>query len=249
MLDFVIFLSGQSNAQGFGGSANILDPRDYPHSQIFSYNIHNHTWGPANLWSDMGSKPPMNQCFAYHFALEYLKTHPSHRVGIIVFAFASQSLCRWTRSSYSSQFIQSSCFKYDSGDIYMNAIFVISHALHAIGKKHLDCILWHQGEADCDELPSYTSQRLCHIIKSYRTEPFGTESLPFIVGEISACNTYAQLINTVLLGFQYTSDSFTKCASTRFLQTVDNIHFSSDSHRAMGWLYFQKWLEVQMSSS
>lgn len=246
MLDFVILLTGQSNSQGTGGSVDIFNVYDHIDNRIFSWNIYTLNWEIANLTNTIGTKPPFNQCFAFHFAKHYLLENPFHKVGIVNIGYGSMPICRWTLNE-SCKLPSINIFKPDLGDIYAQSIYHTKLALMQVKRQTPDVILYHQGEADYEETHEYYKERLYNLIKQYRQD-LNYPELKFIAGELLNTSIMAKQ-NCVLNELNYDKDMYTRCAFTKNLFPAfgDFLHFCSDAHRLMGKLYYDQYKMIYYS--
>jgi hypothetical protein len=233
--DFTVLLTGQSNSQGLGGSFEQHSIDDSPSRRILSWNLEETKWEIANLSNKMGSKPAGWQCFAFHFAKQWIKNNDG-KIGIIVFGMSNQHIGRWTFQNLNLPFSQDPS-KIDSGDIFLSCINHINKST-----KKIDAILWHQGESDWYETFTYYHTRLYTVINQYRTFLKDT-SLPFIAGQLAnTSHTAAQ--NHVLSSLNFDIDNNTRCANTESLQTYDVQHFNTQSHRTMGRMYYDAYISI-----
>lgn len=242
MNNFVLFfITGQSNTQGTNSCVNLHDQRDHVDSRILSWNIYEHKWEIANLASVIGTKPANNQCFAFHFAKEYLKQYPYMKVGLIVYGSPNTSINHWVPPNVHLP-PSNDIFKKDIGNVFVDTVNVISEAIKAAGRNYLDGVLWHQGEADFMETYEYYYYRIKHVIFMYRhyfSHP--TKGLPFIVGELLSY-TYFGKQNVILRALQ-NEDQLTRCASLFGLEHApgDPLHLSTEGNRLMGQRYFNEY--------
>jgi hypothetical protein len=238
--DFIIALVGQSNSQGWGGKYDRNVEADQIHKNITTWNIEDKRWQIADLRQTMGTKPANLQCLAFHFAKEFVKENPDKNVGIIIYGFVGQSISNWTIPNVTLPKARCS-WKNDTAFIYDNTIIEITEALQVANKQTLDLILWHQGEADSDESFEYYETRLKQIIHQFRTEPFGITRLPFIVGEIKEKYGFWHKQNKILKSLNSDIDKFTRCASSKNLDTDKSSHFTSEAHRILGTRYYEQY--------
>ncbi len=241
--DFILLLTGQSNSQGYGGWYETTSLQDAIDENILSWNCYRNVWEVANLENTIGTKPANYQSFGFHFAKEWIKYNYDKKIGIVMYGFGSQSISRWIEPN-SSLISSSFQFKQDTGDIFEQTVNQLSLALKAADKKCIDTILWHQGEADCFESEEYYRSRLTHLIQQYRKQSFASENLPFIVGELAISNKILSKQNNVLRSLNTNNDQFTRCSKTSQLRTSDGIHFTSQSHREMGKLYYYEYINT-----
>ena len=234
---YVFFVTGQSNSQGYGGYADICDARDHCDHRILSWNINTNAWEVANLFSEIGTKPANNQCFAFHFAKELLKIYPGIYIGLIVIGCPGTSICNWT---IPNPFLsKSSVGKVDTGQFFYTSAEHIKNALAVANGAMLNGILWHQGEADADEEYLWYYQRITQVIQQYRNF-FG--HIPFIVGELL---DYSLLNKQNFILRHLNNLPGVRCANLAQCQhSGDAVHMSTEGHRFMGKAYAERLIEL-----
>lgn len=253
--DIVFLVTGQSNSQGWGGLYDPYNPEDESDNRIFGWNMEENAWVIFDLEKPIGTKPLGLQCFAFHFAKQYLKTFPDKKIGFIVNGLGGQAICNWTKPDDRLRLkdgFQSSVDsnKQDVGELYDDSVKSINMALLNADVDKIDGVLWHQGEADYLESYEYYRQRLYHIIDQYRHEEFGHDDLTFIAGElIHNHDDWAyNKQNVVLQELNDNDDKYIRCATTKHLPAngEDLVHFSTESHRMMGSLYYDQYKIISM---
>lgn len=242
MPDVVFLVTGQSNSQGTGGYYEPWNEDDTMNDNILSWNIHDKTWELASLERYMGTKPMYSQCFGFHFAKHYIQRFPNAKIGLVVCGAPGQSISRWSHKKIPL----SQNNKKDTGDVYDKTIIYTKEALAKSKARTIEGILWHQGESDHNESFEYYRSRLTDVIYRYRCE-FG-EDTTFVAGELIKCgDTYKQ--NRVLRELNHNDDIFTRCAFSKNLEHCgDNLHFSTQSHRDLGEMYFEQYMITQYMS-
>jgi len=237
--DIVFLVSGQSNSVGTGGYYEPLNADDQMHENILSWNMNDKSWDIANLERHMGTKPLLNQCFAFHFAKKFIARFPNKKIGIVICGAPGQSISRWSKT----QLPKSTNEKKDSGDIFDKTIVSIKEALAKSNTTKVEGILWHQGESDYDETHEYYRRRLINIISEYRRQ-LNSDTV-FIAGELLRLNsTWKQ--NVVLRELNHNKDRLARCAFSKNLTHCgDELHFSTQSHRDLGDMYFEQYMIIQ----
>ena len=238
--DVVFLVTGQSNSQGTGGYYDPIHSDDTTDDNILSWNIQDKSWDVASLERYMGTKPLLSQCYGFHFAKQYIKRFPQRKVGLVVCGSPGQSICRWSHVT----FPRSSNYKKDVGDIYDKTVLNMFDAISKSNTKQVDGILWHQGESDHNESHTYYRNRLEHVIQEYR-RAFGKKTA-FIAGELLKCENGSHKQNDVLRELNHNKDCFSRCTFSKNLeQCGDNLHFSTQSHRILGDMYFEQYMIIQ----
>lgn len=139
----------------------------------------------------------------------------------------------------------------DFGDIYAIHKRRIAESVKDAGQKKIDCVCWHQGEADYTVLGTYYENALSQVIEQYRSESFCNHDTVFIVGTTSKVvdneSDWWNVRNTQLSKLNADAMENTACVDTIGLETniLDKIHFTSEGHRQLGILYMEKYLELK----
>lgn len=247
--DVVFLVTGQSNSQGWGGLYEPFNPEDESDNRIFGWNMEENAWVIFDLEKPIGTKPIGLQCFAFHFAKQYLKAFPDKKIGFVVNGLGGQAICRWTKP-HGVSVPSVDMHKEDVGDLYDDSVHCVNMALKNAGVDKIDGVLWHQGEADYLESYEYYTERLEKVISQYREEPFGHKDLAFIAGElIHNSDEWAyNKQNFVLQTLNDNEDKFVRCASTKHLPANgdDLVHFATESHRMMGRLYYDQYKIISL---
>ena len=234
--DKIILLTGQSNALGqFSGSKSINHDFD---DRIYAYNIIKNKWMLFQYNTEIGSKPTNNECFAYYFAKRYLQDYPQHKVGIIVFGQAATPISHWIVPNL--YLLPSSIHdNYDSGVLFHHINYHIHNALDSIKNKYINIILWHQGENDENETNMYYFERLQALITQFRCSKLCNRKLLFIAGELKQGKQ-----NIALNMLNYDKDKHTACAYTSFIDSYDNVHFTSNGFCQVGYQYYYTYQNI-----
>lgn len=141
--------------------------------------------------------------------------------------------------------------EFDHGDIYAVHTERIRNALSSAGLVKIDCICWHQGEADFACFGTYYENAICQTIEQYRHEPFCNDDTMFIVGNTSKVQDsdvdWWNVRNTQLSKLNVDYMANTACVDTVGVDynLQDKIHFSSAGHRQLGNLYCEKYINMK----
>ena len=191
--DYIILLTGQSNALGIGGHYDPYNEEDQPDPRIWGYVSGRDYWTVFDLNLQIGSKKPGHQCMAFHYAKQLLKTNPECYIGIIICGLSGQSICRWVKPHKCKcphGHLQPSSLlhygKVDSGDIYDWSVLMVNAALlHCNYNNCVNTIIWHQGESDFMETCMWYYERLQKVIAQYHNEKwFCKGSSKFMCGQL-----------------------------------------------------------------
>jgi len=137
-------------------------------------------------------------------------------------------------------------------DIFTKHTSMITEALKDANLVNIDCLCWHQGEADFNKFGTYYENCLYQTILQYRNMHFCNYNTPIIVGNTTIIlqndddwwkNNNKQLFKLNLDNFKYTA-----CVDTIGVDynLNDPIHFSSEGHRQLGFLYCEKYIEMKI---
>jgi len=204
-------LIGQSN---MAGRARILDTHQDTIPNCFLFNDQG-DWEPAsnplNRYSTVRKKIEMQKLgLGYSFAKRLNEAEPNETVGLVVNALGGSKIQSWQK-----------------GERLYEAALKRMQAALAYGE--LKAILWHQGEANCDDTDYLV--HLIQMISDFRKD-LSRPHLPFIVGQING--EYA--VNAQLMDLP-NHLPFTACVSSEGLQTQDKWHFDSESQIRLGQRY------------
>ncbi len=223
----LILVTGQSNALGAGTEFD--RNLDRPNDRVFAFT--NNGWQVANLnqiW-DLDWHPrnhpetdPSNN-FALHFG-KNVASNSDRVVGFVLVTAPGAPIEHWKTGGSFYQTMQSRV---------LDAINQLPH------KSAIDGVLWHQGESDGQDIPSY-SDALYTLINSLRNEPWANASAPFICGE-----TKIEAVNNRLNGLNRDSDPTTACVRGIDLPTLgDDRHFTGEGLRTLGARYADAYLDI-----
>lgn len=224
----VVLLTGQSNAlaaythQGYNASL------DASHPHVFAYT--DQGWKVASLdqswfkgWPRGGADKPSNNLLL-HFAKQVVATDSQRVIGVILTAAPGKAIAHWDKGA----------------GYYEQVASKTRQALDSLPQKsQLDGMLWHQGETDWSDNPTYLT-KLNNYIANVRNESWFGYDRPFICGE-----TIDSPVNNQLGKLNTDGDPWTGCAGGEGLPSRDkNVHFSTEGIRALGKMYGDKYLEM-----
>ena len=190
--NFIIALTGQSNAEGFETSYDSNNPNDQPHNRIFGWNPTIQQWQIADLrteslgWSYHTFKVLGSQCSAFHLARRLIEAYPNIRPGIINVGVSGASIAFWTKWKQGDKYYNQSQAKiidFHNGYKDMFPVPIVSYQgyifdvhiiqidnalkqLPVIARK-VNILLWDQGESD-PEL-DYLKASLYEVINNYKS--------------------------------------------------------------------------------
>jgi len=223
----LILLIGQSNMAGRGLMGEVA-PLENARIEM----LRDGEWQPASepLHTD---KETAGIGLAMSFAAEYLKTSPDVHVGLIPSAVGGTPLSRWTPGC----------------DLYEDALV---NARQALEHGSLKAILWHQGEADAQdiELAQSYGQRIGEMVAALRAALAAPE-VPFISGGLgdfladhATCVHYLT-VNGALQNLAVPRCGFASASGLDHLG--DGIHFSSAALREFGRRYAAEFARINPS--
>ena len=225
--DYIILLTGQSNALGVGGCYNPYNLDDQPDNRIWGYVSGQDYWTIFDLRLQIGSKKPYNQCMAFHYAKRLLRDNPHWKIGIIISGLSGQSITRWIvpyNCNCPCGHLQPSVIgKRDKGDIYAWSLLMVNNALHhCTNETHVNTIMWHQGESDCMETQMWYYERLCKVFEQYKSNEWFHEDSMFMCGQLyeNGCTNSMNSVLTLQHGWKF---------FMMYQLSFDNIHFYNHS--------------------
>jgi hypothetical protein len=171
--NFIITLTGQSNAVGYGSIYDPNNPNDQPNERIFGWNPTKKKWEIADLRTEsLGSnyetfKQLGTQCSAFHFAKRLIEAYPNIRPGIINIGVSGASIGFWTNWSPSDKYYNFTINRINwyegkdtfpdyktkpQGYIFDIHIENIKLALDnlPINNRKINVLCWDQGETDSE---------------------------------------------------------------------------------------------------
>ena len=187
--NFIIALTGQSNAEGYTTSYDQNEPKDQPNTRIFGWNPSIEQWQIADLnteslgWNYVTFKQCGTQCSSFHFARRLVETYPNIRPGIINVGVSGATIAFWTNWKPTDEYYQLSQNKLNwynghntfpdfktrpQGYIFDVHIEQIKLALNYLPStnKTVNVICYDQGESD-PQL-DYFSASLLQVINRYK---------------------------------------------------------------------------------
>ncbi len=220
----LILLIGQSNMAGRGLLGEV-PPIKNAHITM----LRDDQWQQASepLHTD---KETAGVGLASSFASEYLGAFPEAEIGLVPSADGGTPLSRWMPGC----------------DLYENALV---NAHRAMEDGQLKAILWHQGEADAQDIALAQSygQRLSEMVAALR-EALNAPAVPFISGGLGdfladhATCVHYKTVNAALQNLSLSACGFASATGLEHLG--DGIHFSSAALREFGRRYADQFLRI-----
>ena len=212
-------LIGQSNMAGRGFVSDV-EPIRNPELKVLRNGRWQNMYSPVN-----GDRSFSGICLAESFALKYHETH-GVTVGLIPCADGGTSLDQWKVG----------------GLLYDHALM---QARLALRTSNIAGVLWHQGEADCDDekYPHY-EKKFTEIMNSFRRD-LDLYDVPFVLGGLG---DFLKLRSEVLANYPYVNEQLKNVSKnnpmTGFVSAEglasnpDNLHFNAKSLREFGLRYY-----------
>lgn len=220
-------LIGQSNMAG-RGFAEEVDPIDGKGIKV----LRNGRWQP--IYVPVNPDRPFSGInLAESFAFAY-RNKFNVEVGLIPCADGGTSLDQWK----------------PGGLLYDNAVYQTRLAMRT---SNIVGVLWHQGEADCDEekYPFYQSKFT--NIMNYLRKDLDLQETPFLLGELGSFLKDRET-DPKLRNYFHVNDALHKIeAENKMVKVVsaeglganaDNLHFSAKALREFGLRYFEAFLSI-----
>ena len=171
------------------------------------------------------------------FALALRERFPDREIGLIPCAMGGSALDEWKRGL----------------PLYEKAVEAVKSALAAPRPGKLKGVLWHQGEADCNDpalLASY-AQRFMTLYHSLTGDLGLDPSLPWILGELGSYlqQLYGsdgwQKLNRVFheIAGNAGPSNMAVASSEGCVDLGDGLHFDTASQQLLGRRYGERWLE------
>ena len=257
--NFIILVTGQSNAGGWGSSYDINNINDQPNENIYGYDISNSIWKIANLndssLGDTKEKIPGTNLFAFHFAKHLIKKFPGLKPGIINVCSGGKPIANWALYNKTDNYykynkekanivnIEQGYFFNQHKVIYEKAISQLSNSSNKI-----NVVLWHQGESDniLHSNTNYYNDALTKVIKQY-TILNNNLYTPFVAGTILDHyieNRNSDLINNIIRKMKIKNNCYNFAELSKLKCNDDKLHFTSESHRIAGKLYFDSYIKI-----
>ncbi len=213
---------GQSNMAGRGEIGSVA-----PISNGDLFVLRNGRWQPMYVPVN-ADRPFSGVCLAESFADAYQRAH-GVQVGLIPCADGGTSMNQWMPGEL---LFDHACFQ----------------ARLAQRTSELRGILWHQGEADCEEelYPLYAGKLMKMLAKM--REEIGLEDVPVLLGGLGDFLRDCKLGET-LKNYPFVNAALkevaAQCPHTAFVPAEgltandDNLHFNAASLREFGRRYFE----------
>ena len=253
--DIIIICSGQSNSGSWGTTYNPKLEIDQPNNNILTYNIDEKKWVLADLRNEsLGSlkqnrfKNQNSLCF--QFAQNLVKNNPNIKVGLICITHANRSISHWVKYEKESiyytenQRLINSNPKREYEGIYFEQIKkVYEEAIGKLRNKNiLNMVIWHQGESDMifKSNLDYYEESLKNLIIQFN-ELTENKLIGFISGTILNNNNQKFNSNGINSIIRKDLDKLYNYAELSDLARSDELHFSSESIRTAGKLYYKAY--------
>ena len=233
---FMIIATGQSNMAGSDGTGG-LDT--IPDSRVLTWNNVVNDWivaAPTNVSTSTklhDAHQPGKNNLAFHFAKQIAETYDI-QVRLLYRATGGKLIGMWD----------------DRGDgTYMDSIRT---QLTATGVSEVDCILWHQGEANQNSTVTAYADSFKTVLGQFRALSQVDSTVPFIAGELRVQTEYDSTISDFQNYFfdnhkRYLDDPYFTVAKCKWLpgEIGSYIHYSGASLVTMGReRYFSAWKSV-----
>jgi hypothetical protein len=218
----LFLLVGQSNMAGRGD----IEPRDVePLDHGVALNAAGE-WVPAvdPLHWD---KPSAGVGLARAFAVQYSKSHPGVRVGLIPAACGGSPIASWAPGKY---YEGTQSHPYDDA---------VARARRAMSSGTLQGILWHQGESDrSPELAPEYAPALTSLIRRFRQD-LHAPKVPFLIGQLGQFaavpwDESARRIDRAQREVAASVPFAAFVSSDGLTSKPDNLHFDARSLRELG---------------
>ena len=227
----VFLLIGQSNMAGRGLVSQLPSPE----------------WGDGVLMLRKGRWEPAREPLhtdkpeiagvgpGSGFALALREQFPDRQIGLLPCAMGGSSLDEWKRG----------------GPLYEGAAEAVKIALAGPLPAKLKGVLWHQGEADCNDpgLRASYAQRFIELYRDFTCDLSLDPALPWILGELGS---YLQQfyhgdgwkrLNQVFRDIAAACPNMAVASAEGCVDLGDGLHFDTPSQQLLGRRYAEKWLE------
>jgi hypothetical protein len=255
--NFIILVSGQSNAGGWGSLYEKNNIYDQPNDNIFGFDITNLTWKKASLNdTSLGisnERVKGTNLFAFHFAKHLIEKFPGIKPGIINVSSGGKSIANWSIFDKNEIFYKYNQEKISLYNLIQGHYFNIhevayNKAISLLSNNNIkiNVVLWHQGESD-NILKSnldYYNIALNKVINQY-SNLNNNNITPFIAGTILdyyESNTNSDNINNIIRNIKNESYNFVELSKLK--SNEDKLHFTTESTRIAGKLYFDAYIKV-----
>lgn len=244
----LIFVAGQSNADGRGNKVNAPQWLVDMNYKIDNYMMWNRIAGKFQAWElgvNTGSYANNSNQFGFDifFAKKWLDANPGKKLYAIKeteggIPIGYQRAVNETRSACWSPEIE----KIPSGENSMcQQMIERIHKAFAYAKQNgilllPQCILWHQGEADMTDIRRPVFKTNLELLLGWLRGIFGSPAMPIINGQISDyyVTTYPTDNANIVFPEINNIDSYFKTVSMAGQPTVDGIHFTKAAYEYLG---------------
>lgn len=244
----LIFVAGQSNADGRGNKVNAPQWLVDMNYKIDNYMMWNRIAGKFQAWElgvNTGSYANNSNQFGFDifFAKKWLDANPGKKLYAIKeteggIPIGYQRAVDETRSACWSPEIE----KIPSGENSMcQQMIERIHKAFAYAKQNgilllPQCILWHQGEADMTDIRRPVFKTNLELLLGWLRGIFGSPAMPIINGQISDyyVTTYPTDNANIIFSEINNIDSYFKTVSMAGQPTVDGIHFTEAAYEYLG---------------
>lgn len=174
-------------------------------------------------------------CLAESFAADYVRDH-GVAVGLIPCADGGTSLDQWAVG----------------GVLYDNAV---SQARLALRSSDIAAVLWHQGEADCDDsLWPHYAEKCSRIMRAFRHD-LGLDGVPFLLGGLGDYLANCALSRCIPVNYPRVNEQLQAVAAADahmgyvsaqgLAPNPDNLHFSTAGLEEFGHRYYAAFRELE----
>lgn len=244
----LIFVAGQSNADGRGNKVNAPQWLVDMNYKIDNYMMWNRIAGKFQAWElgvNTGSYANNSNQFGFDifFAKKWLDANPGKKLYAIKeteggIPIGYQRAVNETRSACWSPEIE----KIPSGENSMcQQMIERIHKAFAYAKQNgilllPQCILWHQGEADMTDIRRPVFKTNLELLLGWLRGIFGSPAMPIINGQISDyyVTTYPTDNANIVFSEINNIDSYFKTVSMAGQPTDDGIHFTKAAYEYLG---------------
>lgn len=244
----LIFVAGQSNADGRGDKVNAPQWLVDMNYKIDNYMMWNRIAGKFQAWElgvNTGSYENNKNQFGFDifFAKKWLDANPGKKLYAIKeteggIPIGYQRAVDEKRSACWSPEIE----KIPNGENSMcEQMIERIHKAFAYAKQNgilllPQCILWHQGEADMTDIRRPVFKTNLELLLGWLRGIFGSPAMPIINGQISDyyVTTYPTDNANIVFSEINNIDSYFKTVSMAGQPTVDGVHFTEAAYEYLG---------------
>lgn len=244
----LIFVAGQSNADGRGDKVNAPQWLVDMNYKIDNYMMWNRIAGKFQAWElgvNTGSYENNKNQFGFDifFAKKWLDANPGKKIYAIKeteggIPIGYQRAEDETRSACWSPEIE----KIPNGENSMcEQMIERIHKAFAYAKQNgilllPQCILWHQGEADMTDIRRPVFKTNLELLLGWLRGIFGSPAMPIINGQISDyyVTNYPTDNANIVFSEINNIDSYFKTVSMAGQPTVDGVHFTEAAYEYLG---------------